>query len=80
MKINISDYNATVPHNIRRILNERGMKQCVLAERAGYSKQGLTDMLKRRRIIKACDIVALSKALGCTPNDLFITNSESEGE
>lgn len=69
--MSIADYNATVPNNIRRILYEKGMKQCVVAERAGLSNQQLSDMLAERKIIKACDVLALAKVLECTPNDLF---------
>ena len=76
--MSIADYNATVPNNVRRILSEKGMKQCVVAERAGLSNQQLSDMLAERKIIKACDIIALAKALGVQVNDLFVA-AEAEG-
>ena len=33
--------------------------------------RSLADMLAERKIIKACDVLALAKVLECTPNDLF---------
>ena len=47
------------------------MKQCAVAERVGVTNQMFSDMLNGRRLIKPCDIVAISKALDVTPNDLF---------
>ena len=76
--MSIAAYNATVPNNVRRILSEKGMKQCVVAERAGLSNQQLSDMLAERKIIKACDVIALAKALGVRVNDLFVA-AEVEG-
>lgn len=69
--MSIAECNAMVPVNIRRIITQKGMKQCVVAERAGLSNQQLSDMLAERKIIKACDVLALAKVLECTPNDLF---------
>ena len=40
---------AVIP-NIRRIINERGLKQYVVAEKAGYSKQQFSAMLTGRRL------------------------------
>ena len=71
MNTNISYMNASVPKCILRIINEKGMKQCAVAERVGVSKQMFSDMLNGRRLIKPSDIVAISKALDVTPNDLF---------
>lgn len=65
------EYNIVLPDNIARIINERGMKQGAVAERAGYSKQQLSDMLNGRRIIKPCDALAIANTLGVTMNELF---------
>lgn len=65
------EYNIVLPDNIVRIINERGMKQGAVAERAGYSKQQLSDMLNGRRIIKPCDALAIANTLGVTMNELF---------
>lgn len=60
-----------VANNVRRIMSERGLKQKVVAEWAGFSEQQFSDMLNSRRLIKDCDVVALANALSVTANDLF---------
>ena len=47
------------------------MKQTYVAEKAGYTKNELCDMLKGRRLIKACDILKLSIVLGVTADDIY---------
>ena len=69
--MDIKYLNANVPEAITRIIGAKGMKQYVVAQRAGMSAQMLTDIINGRRLIKANDIVALSRALEVTPNDLF---------
>ena len=71
MNTNISYMNASVPNAITRIIEERGMKQCVVAERIGVTPQNFNDMLNGRRLIKPVDIGKIAKALDVTPNDLF---------
>lgn len=48
-----------------------GIKQKVIAERAGYSIQQFSNMLNGRKLISATDVWRISQALGVTPNDLF---------
>ncbi|MBQ2956151.1 MAG: helix-turn-helix transcriptional regulator [Clostridia bacterium] len=69
--MDIATMNHGVPETIERLIAEKGMKKCIVAERAGMSAQMLTDIFANRRLLKMCDIVSLAKALGCTPNDLF---------
>ena len=68
---NISYQNGNVPGAVAHIIADRGMKQCVVAERMGVSPQAFNDMLNGRRLIKPVDIVNMAKALDVTPNDLF---------
>ncbi len=69
--MSISECNATVPQNLARIIKERGLKQSAVAQWAGYSGQQLTDMLNGRKIIKPCDILMISNAIGINVGDLF---------
>lgn len=66
----ISTMNANVPNVISRLINERGLKQKIVAERSGLTAQQFTDLLNVRRLIKVCDIVAIACALEVQPNDL----------
>lgn len=57
--------------NIRRIINERGLKQCALAEKAGYTKQQFNAMLTGRKLITDVDICKITSALDVDANALF---------
>ncbi len=63
--------STTVIPNVRRIINERGLKQCAVAEKAGYSKQQFNAMLTGRKIITDVDIYKITSALNVDANDLF---------
>lgn len=72
----VGDINASVPENIDRIIEAKGLKQNAVAERAGFSKQQLSAMLNGRRIIKVCDVLAIADALGVEVNELFATHDD----
>ena len=76
--MSIAECNSTVPRNLYRIIKERGLKQSAIARWAGYSDQQFTNMLNGRKIIKPCDILAISNAIGVDIGDLF-ANTVSEG-
>lgn len=54
--------NVMVPENIARLIDERGLKQCAVAERANLSSQQLCDMINGRKIIKVSTFVLLYPA------------------
>lgn len=63
--------NTPVIPNIRKIINERGLKQCAIAEKAGYSKQQFNAMLTGRKLITDVDILKIIIALDVDANALF---------
>ncbi len=67
-----------VANNIRRIINERGIKQKKAAELCGYSQQSFSSMLNERKLIKTEDVIAICNGLGVMPNDLYLINSENK--
>ena len=72
--------STTVIPNVRRIINERGLKQCAVAEKAGYSKQQFNAMLTGRKIITDVDIYKITSALNVDANDLFGITGKQFGE
>ena len=68
--------NSIIANNTKSIIKQLGIKQYVVAERAGYSNRTFSDMLNGRRIIKADEIPSIAKALGVTPNDLFVNHTK----
>lgn len=69
--MNVSKYNAALPANIEKEIERQGLKNSAVAKKAGYSAQQFSCMLNGRKIIKPCDILAISEALGVSVNDLF---------
>lgn len=69
--MSVATYNAMLPANISYIIKKRGLKNGVVAELAGFSKQQFSDMLNGRRIIKSSDILAIADALDVPVGDLF---------
>lgn len=60
-----------VADNVRTMIDEKGYRYSAIAERAGYTRQQLSDMLNGRKLILADDCAKLRKAIGCTYDDLF---------
>ena len=61
----------TPVENIKKIISDKGFKQCAVAEKAGLTKQQFNDLLARRKSFDVCYIVPICNALGVEPNDLF---------
>ena len=60
-----------VASNVEAIIGERCLKQCAVAEKAGYSKQQFNAMLKGRKVIRDTYIIRISKALEVDANTLL---------
>lgn len=73
----IETSNANVPKNIKFIIFTKGLKQCAVAKKAGFTAATFCDMLAGRRLIRACDIPSIARALDVTPNDLFATDDKT---
>ena len=56
---------------VRRAIRESGMKQSVVAARAGLTEQQLCDIVNKRRKLEANEMFAICVVVGTTPNDLF---------
>lgn len=74
----IADFNSPAADNISRLIEERGLKQVYIAEKAGYKAQELNDMLNGRRLIKACDIPRIALALDVEINDIYSTGKKGK--
>lgn len=67
----ILNFNSPVTFNISRIINEKGLKQYVVAENADLTAQALCDAMCGRRILKISEVNAIAKALGVDVSELF---------
>nr|DAE62047.1 MAG TPA: helix-turn-helix domain protein [Caudoviricetes sp.] len=57
--------------NIRRIIKEKGLKQCAVAEKAGFSPRLFSSMMNERKFILAEYIPNIATALGVEVNELY---------
>lgn len=61
-----------VIQNIKDYIESKGMKQGVVAERAGFTPQDFSNILnERRKLLRVEHIWPIAKALGVEPNDLL---------
>ncbi len=73
----------TVIDNIKRIISEKGMKQCTVAERAGFSKSEFSNILNgRRKLLRVEHMMRIACALEVDVNTLYYPprNTEERGE
>ncbi len=69
----------TVIKNIEHIISEKGMKKCVVAERAGFSKQEFSNILnERRKLLRVEHMGPIAEALDVEINDLYRLPKEKE--
>lgn len=64
------DYDTLIA-NIKSEIQNRGMKQGVVAERSGFSDQEFSNMMNGRKLVKVEYIPAIASAIGVSANDLF---------
>lgn len=68
-----------IVNNIKAIIEEKGMKQVVVANRAGFSPQDFSNMLnERRKLIRAEHLPLIADALGVDVNDLLGVSAKAE--
>ncbi|MCM1336007.1 MAG: helix-turn-helix domain-containing protein [Bacteroides sp.] len=60
-----------ISQNVKRIIEEKGLKQKSVAQKGGYKPQQFSNMLSGRKIIGGLDVLRIANALDVTPNDLF---------
>ena len=58
--------------NIKRIIDEKGMKQGFVAEKAGFTKQEFSNILNdRRKLLRVEHLWDIAMTLGVSVNDLY---------
>lgn len=72
----ITEANEPLAKGIKIIIAKKGLKNIYVAERAGFSSQELSDMLNGRRLIKACDIPKLARAMGVNEGEVYEAGKE----
>ena len=76
MRTTVMEANSPFSKGLETIIKEKGMKYVYVAEKAGYTKQELSDMLNGRRMIKACDIPRLAAVIGVAIDDIYAAGTK----
>lgn len=63
--------NMPVAGRLKEVIEEKSLKQAAVAKKAGYKAQELNDMLKGRRLIKACDVPNIAKVLHVKVDEIY---------
>ncbi|WP_317346862.1 helix-turn-helix transcriptional regulator [Blautia argi] len=74
----IKEANFPFDVGIAKLIQNKGIKQIYIANKAGYTAQELSDMLNGRKIIKLCDVPRLADALGEDIDTIYSAGEESE--
>lgn len=74
----ITEANEPFVKGLKLIIKEKGLKNVYVAEKSGFAAQELSDMLNGRRLIKACDIPKLARALGVKENEIYEAGKKNE--
>ncbi len=69
--MDIAKSNEPLAERILFLIKKSGIKQFVVANRAGYSANEFNAMLNGRKLIRACDIPNIAVALGVDVNELY---------
>lgn len=72
--------SACVADNIRLIIKRKGLKNCAVANKAGFSINQFSALLNKRRIIRDVDIIAIANALEVSPNELFGIQTDDDSQ
>jgi transcriptional regulator with XRE-family HTH domain len=66
--------------NIKRLIDEKGMKQGVVAERAGFTKQEFSNIMNdRRKLLRVEHSPAIAYAMGVDVNALCEVEKKEVG-
>ena len=66
--------------NIKRIIDEKGMKQGFVAEKAGFTKQEFSNILnERRKLLRVEHLWDIAMALDVSVNDLYGVEKKEVG-
>lgn len=71
-------FDKVVAGNIKKLIQDSGMKQCSVAKKADIPERDLSAMLNGRKLILSVHIKQIAEALAVTPNDLFAETDQSK--
>lgn len=79
--LDINSSNGVVAVRLKSVIKEKGLKQSVIANKAGFTAQEMSDMLNGRRLMRPVDIasiIGVIKEYGIDANYLFGFGKEGD--
>ena len=64
-------YKSIIAERVKRIIDERCLKQGAIGEKAGYDNKKFSNMLNGRKVITDVDVAKIANALEVEPNELY---------
>ncbi len=77
MKVQENKYEEILK-KIESRIKETGMKQYVVAEKAGFTPNEMSAILNGRKLLRVEHISLIANALGVEPNDLYGIGKEDD--
>ena len=68
-----------IRENIRKCIQDKGMTQTAVAERAGFSRAVFSNILRCKRKVYADEVCQIAEALGVSIECLFAAEPENRG-
>lgn len=78
--MNIAEGNEPVASNAKAIIRKRALSQAEIARRSGMSPRRLSDIFRGVTVIRAHEILNLSKALDVGIEELFTEGTEANAQ
>lgn len=69
-----------IRNQIATIIQDRALKQCTIAHRAGLTPDQFCAVLKKRRKLDANELLRVCDAMGMTPNQVATYSATDEGD
>ena len=76
----MSEENTYILQNIRKLIDDWGLKHSKIANDIGMSKSNFSSMLVGKKILRAEYLPGIAKSIGCSYNDLFRRPDQSADE
>lgn len=66
---------SAIANNVKKIINEKCLKQGAIANKAGYDYKAFSNMLNGRKLVTDVDVARIADALDVSVNVLFADDS-----
>lgn len=66
-----------VCERLKLYIKDRGLKQCAVAKKSGFTENQFSQILNGKRSVSADELEIICNAMNATPNDIYRTGMSS---